>query len=168
MRTVPNKMMSIRIGRVGMVSVSRPKVRMTRQRRAILAVLENTKKHPTADEVFRRVRQEVSRMSLGTVYRNLDLLVRAGIIQRIDRAGAQMRFDANGRPHPHLRCVRCGCVDDAQIAQDEALIEALRRVTKYDVIGVSIEFMGICPDCQGQGGGQASGRGEGDCETVTE
>jgi len=147
------------------VGVNRTAVRMTRQRRAILAVLEATREHPTADEVFRRVRQEVPRISLGTVYRNLDLLAHAGIIQRIDGAGAQMRFDANQRPHPHLRCVRCGRVDDAPIAQDESLIEELRRVTEYEITGLSVEFTGICPDCQGQ---KESGRGERDRDTLSE
>ena len=139
------------------MGAKRTAVRMTRQRRAILAMLEGTREHPAADEVFRRVRQEVPRISLGTVYRNLDLLARAGIIQRTDRAGAQMRFDANQRPHPHLRCVCCGRVDDAPITQDESLIEELRRVTEYEIIGLSMEFTGICPDCQGQ---EEGGRGE--------
>ena len=147
------------------MGANRTTLRLTRQRRAILTVLEGTRKHPTADEVFRRVRQEAPRISLGTVYRNLDLLARAGMIQRIDTAGAQMRFDANHRPHPHLRCVRCGRVDDAPIAQDELLIEELRRVTEYDIIGQSVEFTGICPDCRGR---EKSDRGECDRDTLSE
>jgi Fur family transcriptional regulator, ferric uptake regulator len=86
--------------------------RMTRQRQVILEQLREVCSHPTADEVYGMVRRRLPRISLGTVYRNLEMLVKAGLIRRLDMAGRQRRYDGNVEHHYHVRCSRCGCVGD--------------------------------------------------------
>ena len=77
--------------------LSNPKSRMTHQRRIILEELRNTRSHPTADEVYEIVRKRIPKISLGTVYRNLELLSESGVIQKLEIGGTQKRFDGTGR-----------------------------------------------------------------------
>lgn len=72
-----------------MTTDTRPEVRMTKQRRVILDTLRSTETHPTADEVYRLVQKQIPRISLGTVYRNLDLLARCGSIRKLDIMGGR-------------------------------------------------------------------------------
>jgi len=79
-------------------------LRITRQRRVILEELQRTKSHPTADELYRKVRRRLPRISLGTVYRNLELLSRSGLIRKLEIGGGKMRFDGIVEPHYHIHC----------------------------------------------------------------
>ena len=63
---------------------------MTRQRRVILEALRGTTSHPTADEVYEMVRRRLPRISLGTVYRNLEILSGEGLVAKLEMAGTQM------------------------------------------------------------------------------
>ena len=120
---------------------------MTRQRRVILQKLQQVKTHPSAEEVYEIVRQELPRISLGTVYRNLETLVQSGEIQRLEHCGTTRRFDGNTNNHYHIRCVRCGRVDDVEIDPVQELDDQVRHTTDYQVIGHQLEFLGFCRDC---------------------
>src|SRR5499425_1903888 len=81
-------------------------LRLTGPRRVILEVLRGTESHPTAEWVHRVVRRRLPRVSLGTVYRNLRLLVAEGLVQELP--GPHARFDGNTSEHHHFTCVGCG------------------------------------------------------------
>jgi len=137
-------------------------IRMTTQRRVILEELQKVDTHPTADRVYEMVRKRLPRISLATVYRNLELLADRGLIQKYELGGSQRRFDGNPGNHYHLRCVRCGKLDDAPISPVSAIEDSLRETTEYEIVGHRLEFLGICPACraaQGQplNGGQVGG-----------
>jgi len=121
---------------------------MTVQRRVILDALARRSWHPTGDEVYRVVRRRLPRISLGTVYRNLDLLSRAGMIRPLDLAERRRRFDGSLEPHYHVRCLSCGRVDDvpAGLVPDMAPTRAAAR--GYRVTGYHVELVGHCPHCQ--------------------
>ena len=68
-------------------------LRMTRQRKVILEIMKNVTSHPTADQVHQMVRKTLPHVSLATVYRNLEILSEHGMIQKLELAGAQRRFD---------------------------------------------------------------------------
>lgn len=121
-------------------------VRLSRQREAILAELCKVKTHPTADEVYEMVRKIMPRISLGTVYRNLDFLSSRGVVLRLGGAGTQKRFDGNPEPHPHLRCSECGRVDDLEHPLDLPQIPA-EQAMGYTALRCDVEFVGICPIC---------------------
>jgi len=106
-------------------------LRMTRQRRTIMDVLENGKDHPPADEIYKRVRRRLPRISLGTVYRNLDLLAEHGMIRKLEFAGSQRRFDGKTDNHYHVRCTACGRVEDAPLDPMTGLEDGLRNATDY-------------------------------------
>ena len=124
--------------------------RLTPQRRAILDELRKVTSHPTASDLYEAVRARCPNISLGTVYRNLDSMSRQGIIQCIDTAGRQMRFDAEVNAHYHIRCVECGRVDDVADETWEKLERMASDATGYEVLRHSVEFAGICPRCRGQ------------------
>jgi Fur family transcriptional regulator, ferric uptake regulator len=90
-----------------------PKRRMTSQRRIILEELRKTKTHPTADELYVVARKRLPKISLGTVYRNLDQLAESGEILKLEMCGCQKRFDGNTHEHFHARCQGCGRVHRA-------------------------------------------------------
>ena len=74
-------------------------IRMTKQRKLILDVLRSTKSHPTADWIYEKVRQEIPNISLGTIYRNLNILRDMGEIMELDYGSKYSRFDGNAENH---------------------------------------------------------------------
>jgi Fur family ferric uptake transcriptional regulator len=126
------------------------KYRMTHQRQVILDEIRKVNTHPTADEVYELVRKRLPRISLGTVYRNLDILSARGLIKRIGPAFQQMRFDGVTKDHYHLRCVSCGKVEDAPMISVGDFEDAVRSQSDYSITGHRLEFLGICPACKKQ------------------
>jgi len=124
------------------------KLRMTNQRRVILEELKKVTSHPTADEVYQMVRQRLPHISLGTVYRNLEVLSQCGMIQRLALGINQRHFDANIENHYHIRCINCGRLEDVPIEPVAAFDNVLRGMSDYEIIGHRLEFIGLCPQCK--------------------
>lgn len=121
--------------------------RLSKQRKVILEELRKVKTHPTADEVYDMVRKTIPRISLGTVYRNLEFLCSKGLVLKLGAPGEQKRFDGTPEPHPHIRCTICTRVVDVEcdvpvpeIPQEEA--------HGFKILNTNVEFVGICPACQ--------------------
>ncbi|MDD4952981.1 MAG: transcriptional repressor [Desulfovibrionaceae bacterium] len=124
-----------------------PGFRLSRQRKVILQELRKVTSHPTADEVFDMVRRIIPRISLGTVYRNLEFLCSQGLIRKLGPAGAQKRFDGNPAPHPHIRCLKCSRIDDIHYPLEVPGLPPGEDLG-YDVRGCNVEFVGLCPKCR--------------------
>ena len=121
--------------------------RMTRQRRVILEELRGVRTHPTADELYAMVRAKIPRISLGTVYRNLDFLAETGEILKLEAAGSTRRFDGTTTPHQHIRCRCCGRVGDVEPtlpSPDPAAVHA----TGFTITAARLEYEGICDSCR--------------------
>lgn len=125
------------------------KTRMTLQRRVILEELRKVCSHPTADEIYAMVRKRLPRVSLGTIYRNLDVLAEQGEILRLESAGSQMRFDGNAMPHLHIRCMHCGRVGDVLGPPLEVHLSDY-QAQGFVLSGAQLEFEGICQHCHGR------------------
>jgi uncharacterized protein (TIGR02757 family) len=123
---------------------------MTKQRRLILEALSGTCAHPTADEIFRVVRKRIPRISLGTVYRNLELLVNQGEIIEIQSHGGPKRYDHSTCRHYHVRCTVCGRMDDITLKPFRTLEKTMTDVSGYNITGYNLEFTGVCPECSGR------------------
>ena len=122
--------------------------RMTRQRGIILEELRKINTHPSADEIYERVRKHLPRISLGTVYRNLEILSELGEIQKLEAGGSSMkRFDGNPASHYHIRCICCDRVVDAPIEPLINTSKDIHEATNYKIIGHRFEFIGVCPVC---------------------
>ncbi|MDO4169267.1 MAG: transcriptional repressor [Lachnospiraceae bacterium] len=119
----------------------------SRQREAILEYIKSTKEHPSADMVYEHVRKEIPNISLGTVYRNLNLLAEANEIRKVNCDGKSDRFDCVSEPHYHVLCTKCGCVMDLKM-DSLAHIDILADNTfEGKITGHSIFFKGICKKC---------------------
>ena len=123
-------------------------MRMTPQRSIILEELRKTRGHPTADQVYSRVRRRLPRISLATVYRNLDLLAQAGLIQVVELGGCPRRYDGWVEDHFHVRCTECGEVGDVSDGLLGRARERVEKLSGYDITGHHLEFTGTCPDCR--------------------
>ena len=118
--------------------------RFSHQREQIYEAVCATDTHPTAEMVYERLKPEMPRLSLGTVYRNLRQMAAEGRLMELE--GPVARFDADLPPHAHFRCQRCGAVSDVDIPYDAAL-DALAAGDGRIVRGHSLCFYGICPAC---------------------
>ena len=119
----------------------------SRQREAVKEYLKGTYSHPTADEVYQEIRSIYSNISLGTVYRNLNLLVEQGEAIKLTTEGGKDHFDGNPMQHYHLFCERCGRVSD--IAMEP--MQQLNTLAKVGYAGTirshSLLFLGECESC---------------------
>lgn len=129
-------------------------MRATRQRMAILEELRRTTSHPTAEELYLLVKQHVPKLSLGTVYRNLELLTERGLIRKLDLAGFQRRFDAQLADHHHVRCIQCGRVADLDGHLPCCIEDAFQCLHGFRITGHYMELTGFCPECLQKDGKQ--------------
>lgn len=126
----------------------KPKSRITRQRQVILEELRKTRSHPTANEIYETVRSRLPRISLGTVYRNLEILSKDGIIRKLELGNDQKRFDGELGGHYHVRCIKCGCLDDISPRPILDIEDAFRNVCGYQITGHQLVLTGLCPSCK--------------------
>lgn len=123
--------------------------RFTEQRAAVFRFLSGTDTHPTADEVFLSVRNEVPGISLATVYKSLETLVGCGLASKLSYGDGSARYDGRTDPHHHARCVSCERVFDVPgHLPDEELDELRSGVEAITITGYRLEFTGYCPDCE--------------------
>jgi Fur family transcriptional regulator, ferric uptake regulator len=131
--------------------------RNTQQRQIILEELQKLHEHPTAATLYILVRNRLPKISLGTVYRNLEMLHRLGQIQKLECGGGEARYDGTLEPHDHLRCIHCGKVDDAPGPPLALPASERNHWGGYKILGHRFEYLGVCPSCQS---GKESNAGE--------
>ncbi|NLZ83367.1 MAG: transcriptional repressor [Clostridiales bacterium] len=122
-------------------------LKYSRQREAIKEYLSMTKDHPTADMIYVRIRKEYPNISLGTIYRNLNLLAEQGEIIRINYKDGGDHFDGNVEPHYHFVCKNCNNVLDLEMDSIEHINEIAGAGFKGKIEGSSTIFYGLCPEC---------------------
>lgn len=126
--------------------------RFTEQRAAVFRYLVSTDIHPTADEVFLAVRNEVPAISLATVYKSLETLVGCGLAVKLTYADHSARYDGRTDPHHHARCVLCERVIDVMGNISSSEIDGLGdHASGFTVTGYRLELSGYCSDCLPEG-----------------
>ena len=123
-------------------------IRYSKQREAIRMYLLSTKSHPTAEAVYNNIKNEHPRISLGTVYRNLNLLVEQGEALRLDCGDGVDHFDGDTRPHYHFACRGCGCVMDLEMDPIDHIDQIAGAGFDGEIQGHRVLFYGLCPDCR--------------------
>jgi Fur family ferric uptake transcriptional regulator len=121
---------------------------MSRQRKVILETLRETKRHPTAEDIYMEVRRRLPSIGLATVYRNLEVLSQHGLVRRLDPASDTMRFDGDTRDHYHVRCTNCGRIEDLPMSWKPQLQQEAQMSSDYDLYDHSLVFSGLCPTCK--------------------
>lgn len=125
-----------------------PSRRRSRQRKVILEQLRNLGCHPNALAVYNAARRKLPRISLGTVYRNLHVLVEQGKILALEGLSERTLYDHRTDEHLHVVCCRCGKVadvDDGAIVMREVIPD---YVSGYQITGFRGGLVGLCPECQ--------------------
>ena len=124
--------------------------RNTVQQRVIAEQLEQLGSHPTADDVYRAVRQQLPSVSKATVYRTLNKLVAVGEATCVVAGTGAERFDYRTDKHSHVMCIKCGKVEDVCDGAFEDGVDrsAAAKACGYEIIGHDLVFEGICPACQ--------------------
>jgi Fe2+ or Zn2+ uptake regulation protein len=121
---------------------------MTPQRAALLHLFSRVHHHPTADELFRRMRRAHPSVSAATVYRNVQQLVDAGVIARLDRTGVA-QYDPNPETHHHFVCDGCGAVVDIYLSRVSYRLDARRSPLKGASVGAcELKLRGRCSRCR--------------------
>src|ERR1700693_2033149 len=149
MRTIPKNRPALRAE--GAETALRARgLRLTGPRRVVLDVVRATESHPTAERVHQMVRRRLPRVSLGTVYRNLRLLVAQGLVKELP--GPHTRFDCNLSEHHHFTCLACGRIADVAGPLTEphsrALVSRVASSGGFSVTHHRIEFYGRCAACR--------------------
>jgi Fur family ferric uptake transcriptional regulator/Fur family peroxide stress response transcriptional regulator len=122
-------------------------VRLTPQRRAVLDVLRQAHDHPTAAEVYERVRASSPGIGAATVYRTLGLLVRTGQALELAFGDGSARYDARVDRHDHLLCERCDRAIDVDSPVPSRMVAQVAAETGFRVTSYDLRFRGLCPDC---------------------
>ncbi len=123
-------------------------MKYSRQREAIKEYLAQTKEHPTADTVYMNIRGKYPNISLGTVYRNLNLLAEQGDILKINCRDGSDRFDGNAKPHNHFLCNGCGKVIDLAMESIDHINVIAGAGFDGRIDGHVTFFYGLCPECK--------------------
>ena len=123
-------------------------MKYSRQRELILETLRKSQTHPTAEELYTEVKEQLPRISLGTVYRNLKLLTALGTIGKLDSAGdTSVRYDGRNEEHCHLVCTSCGTITDMELSLFSGVDAALKTERGFTVFEHGIVLKGICGAC---------------------
>lgn len=124
-----------------------PNKRMTKQRKVIKDILYHSQEHPTAEAIYEEARKVLPDISLGTVYRNLQVLLEEHAIVELSYGKKFSRFDGNVLPHYHFVCKECGRVFDIDMPLCHELVEQAAAHVPGKLDDHRLEFYGICQDC---------------------
>ena len=122
--------------------------RMTRQKKVILDVLCATTSHPSAEWIYQEARKEIPGISLGTVYRNLNLLRDNGEILELCYGSGQSHYDGLVAQHYHFCCEGCGRVFNIDLPVLSQIEARARSVSPFRIDGHRLEFYGLCDVCK--------------------
>lgn len=121
--------------------------RNTPQRALVLEVVRSLRNHPTSSEVFQEASLRRENISKATVYRNLDVLVQAGQLRKIEMPERAARYDATLTPHGHAYCRICGSVHDVYLSEKEDITQLITENHGFAVEGYRVVFDGVCEVC---------------------
>lgn len=123
-------------------------MRYSKQRELVLKTVLENKIHPNAEFVYNTLKEENPDLSLGTVYRNLNSLVKNNMLKRISIPNGSDCFDGTLAEHQHLVCTECGAVIDIRLSELEKICSNVFKKTGFAVNCSSLALEGICRECQ--------------------
>lgn len=125
------------------------RLRLTPQRVLIYEELKTARNHPSAEQIYRRVRERMHHISFDTVNRTLLKFAEIRLVDTVEGSGEPRRFDPDTSRHSHLVCSRCGAIVDITDPEGETVTvpEEIRR--RFNITGRRIVYHGICEMCRG-------------------
>ncbi len=127
-------------------------IRMTRQRQLLLDILKESSGHVDAEELYIEASKREPQINRSTVYRNLHLFSKLGIVEErhFDEAHHHYEFHAAPRHH-HLRCLKCGKVVEFESGLTKKVIEETEKKSQFKIVSAEFLMSGYCKDCQASG-----------------
>lgn len=129
-------------------AVTQVRYRKSSIRTSILDHLHSNRSHPSAEEVHQAVRENHPKVSFGTVYRNLNILVDQYEVRRLESSRGRDRFDAVGTFHAHFHCEKCGRIFDLPLSKETlSVAHEMEKQTGHRITGHQVDFTGTCAEC---------------------
>lgn len=123
--------------------------RLTPQRVALLRLIAASDGHPSAHDLYERIKTQFPTTSPATVYKTLHLLKELGEVLELGFSNDDNRYDGSRPyPHPHLICVRCRAITDPQVSLVDDMKQDVADLTGYEIIDYRLDFYGLCPQCR--------------------
>lgn len=123
--------------------------KVTPQRIAVYEALADETWHPSAEMLYRKLQPKFPAMSFATVYKTVEILYKIKVIQVLNTGEDSFRYDADISEHFHLRCLKCGAVEDAFLADKvQQLTAQVEEASGYSISGRQFYFFGECPRCR--------------------
>lgn len=129
-------------------------IRYSRQRERIYEYLTSTTEHPSAEMIHSDLRDEIPDLSLGTVYRNLNLLVELGKIRKVITHEGNERYDSICHDHAHFVCQCCGSIQDIPHIDSARIQRNLALDDGYQISKLDMILTGTCPVCSERENGE--------------
>jgi Fur family ferric uptake transcriptional regulator len=123
--------------------------RVTAQRALLLELLNQSGGHVDADELYRRARGKNSRISLSTVYRNLQLFKKLGLVEEHHFDEEHHHYEVkSGGEHQHLLCAHCGKIVEFACPLSQKFSEDIGKKYDFEITGVEVRMTGLCSSCR--------------------
>lgn len=123
-------------------------VHLTAQRTAVFDYLSSVDHHPSAEDVFFAVKKKLPRISLATVYKNLEALVKHQAVSKLSYGDASARYDIRTDHHYHARCLGCGKLWDLDAKNGSDWLKQVKPQAGFEVKDYRLEVLGYCRDCR--------------------
>ena len=123
------------------------KRRKSDQREKIYGLIKNSTSHPTAIWIYHKLRKEIPTLSLGNVYRNINILIEEGRIKARKFGGRVEHYDAIISVHYHFVCEKCKTISDFELPVQNDITKLAQKKTKHQISGHTIQFFGVCEKC---------------------
>ena len=122
--------------------------RLTPQRVELVRLIASSEGHPSAAQLYARIKRQFPTISQATIYKTLALLKELGQVLEIDLRD-DSHYDGNRpQPHPHLICMKCNKIVDGEASLDQESIRKMEKASGYTILRPQISLYGLCPDCK--------------------
>jgi Fur family transcriptional regulator, peroxide stress response regulator len=123
-------------------------VRATGQRLAIMQALLDSRSHPSAEDIYQKVKHTHPTLSISTIYKTIQIMTKMGTVLTIETGTGGQRYDGHVEPHHHAICNKCGEVFDIDFQHYPIDLDKKNVMEGFDVQGIKVTFLGTCHTCE--------------------
>lgn len=120
------------------------KIRLSHQRLKVLEYLDENRIHPTVEQIYNALHDEIPTLSKTTIYNTLNTLSEAGIVKSLNIEDNEARYDIRTDEHGHFKCKKCEEIYDFEVDMDKVAVKDLEG---FRIFSKDLYFFGICPKC---------------------
>ena len=148
MKRQTDKAQAVKVKQQLKANLSSSGFHFTRQRAAVFEFLRSVEHHPTAEEVYLAVKNQLPKVSLATVYKNLEALIESGVASKLNYGDGSARYDIRTDHHHHVRCLQCRRMWDIEPTESSAWLKTMKSRAGFQVSDYRLELLGTCRECR--------------------